>query len=356
MGLSERQRGILKTLLKILLVLAVLLLILTKLVGFFAPFVIAFLIALIIEKPVKFFMKKLSASRSVSVAISLVLFLLLSGAIIGFIFYQLFIEIWDLASNSSAIGSIIDQIKYLLDFSGDGFYANIPEPLVNAITSGIERFTAQISSSLGGWLNTLLAIMLNIVQSVPKLILYIIITITATYFMSRDRALITNFIYRQIPSWKSKMSNIKNDVLGALLGYFKAMLKLTFIAFIQVSIGYIILGVEYWLILAIITAIADIIPVLGPGTILIPASIISLIMGDGFKALGFIILYAIVTIVRQALQPRILGENIGLNPLVTLLAMFIGYKIFGVGGMILGPVFAVCIKALQKVNILPKWK
>ncbi len=120
--------------------------------------------------------------------------------------------------------------------------------------------------------------------------------------------------------------------------------------------GYIILDIKYAFFLAIITAIADILPILGPGTILIPGSVILLISGNHFQAAGFLGLYLIVTILRQFLEPRIVGGNIGLHPLVTLIFMYLGFRLFGFAGLILGPIFAIMLKSLQKAEILPSWK
>ena len=152
------------------------------------------------------------------------------------------------------------------------------------------------------------------------------------------------------------MREIKNDLLTALVGYLKALLVLVTISFFVVLTGYTILGVKYSLFLAIITAISDILPVLGPGTILIPGSIIHLINGNYYMAVGFIVLYVLVTIVRQFLEPRIVGGNIGLHPLITLLSMYLGFRFLGVIGLIFGPIFTIILKSLQKSGILPAWK
>ncbi|NLB40835.1 MAG: sporulation integral membrane protein YtvI [Clostridiales bacterium] len=354
--LTENNKRILKLIIRILVVLVTLYFVVTKMLLFFAPFLIAWLIASVIKKPVNWLQKKCQFSRGIATAISLFVFVILAGGLIGFLFYRLFMEVYDLASSSFYFQNLLNRIQELIDLGGN-WYAGLPAEVVSSIESSVENIFVRVGNTVTSWINSLSKAMLNVLTSLPQAILYTVITLVGAFFFCRDWDHITSFLYAQMPNkWYGKMREIKNDLLTALVGYLKALLVLVTISFFVVLTGYTILGVKYSLFLAIITAISDILPVLGPGTILIPGSIIHLINGNYYMAVGFIVLYVLVTIVRQFLEPRIVGGNIGLHPLITLLSMYLGFRFLGVIGLIFGPIFTIILKSLQKSGILPAWK
>ncbi|HZX20929.1 MAG TPA: AI-2E family transporter, partial [Clostridia bacterium] len=134
----------------------------------------------------------------------------------------------------------------------------------------------------------------------------------------------------------------------------KAYFILSFIAFIEMSIGFAILGVDYAIPIATFIALLDFLPLIGVGGILIPWGIYEIIIGQRFVGIGLIVIYIIIYIVRSALEPRVLGKQIGLSSLVTIVAMFVGFKIFGFVGFIIAPMVVIVIKQLndsKKINI-----
>jgi sporulation integral membrane protein YtvI len=354
--MTDRNKRLLLTAVQVILVLAVLYLVLTKLLIFFAPFLVALLITFLIEKPVRFLQKKFRFSRGAASAVSLLVFVLLAGSLIGFLFYRLFMEVWDLTKDSASYQFILVRARQLLE-AGGTWYAGLPEEIVRTIEVNFESILTRIGSTVSTWINTLLDIMVAILTSLPQVLLYIIISLVSAFLISRDRERISRFVFGQFsPDWREKARGIQSDLLLALAGYVKAVLILVTISFFEVLIGYNILGIRYSLFLAILTAVADLLPILGPGTVLIPGAIINFISGEYFTAVGFLILYIIVTMVRQFLEPRIVGGNIGIHPLVTLVFIYLGFRLFGVAGIILGPIFAIVIKSLQKAKILPQWR
>lgn len=354
--MTFRNERLLLTAVQVILVLVVLYLVLTKLLAFFAPFLVALFIAFLIEKPVRFLQKKCRFSRGAASAVSLLLFIILAGGLIGLLFYRLFMEVWDLTKNSSSYQFILTRIQELLDVGGT-WYTGLPEEIVKTIEENFDSIFSRISNTVTKWINSLLDIMVTVLKSLPQVLLYIIITLVSAFFMSRDRNKISQFVFRQFSTdWGERAKGIKNDLLLALTGYIKAVLILVTISFFEVLIGYNILGIRYSLFLAILTAVADLLPILGPGTVLVPGAVINFVSGEYFTAVGFLILYIIVTMVRQFLEPRIVGGNIGLHPLATLVSIYLGYRLFGVAGVILGPIFAIVVQSLQKARILPQWK
>jgi len=175
--------------------------------------------------------------------------------------------------------------------------------------------------------------------------------------MSKDKMKIQNFIERQLPaSWNRKIDIARRDLFGALLGYIKTQLILMIFVSSICIIGLTILRVKYSLLIGFVIGIFDAFPILGSGGILIPWAIYNFITGDYFRAIGFLIIYGVVILFRQMVEPKVLGTQIGVYPLVTLMAMYIGIKMFGVIGIIAGPIVVIFIKTMQKVGIIPEWR
>jgi sporulation integral membrane protein YtvI len=165
------------------------------------------------------------------------------------------------------------------------------------------------------------------------------------------------FIYRQLPdSWSKNLAGVKTDTFSALLGYFRALLILIGFTFIEVTLGLFILGVDYALLLGLIVAISDAIPIVGTGLVMVPWIAWNFISGNTQLGLGLLIIYILGIIMRQVMEPKIVGDQIGLHPLVTLASMYIGLEVFGVLGMIIGPVSIIILKNLQNSGVLRIWK
>ena len=174
--------------------------------------------------------------------------------------------------------------------------------------------------------------------------------------MSCDKDLINKFIAKQLPAnWNKWLIRIKNDLLSALIGYIKAQLILMVITFIEVSIGLLIIGIDYAILLGLLISIIDVFPILGTGTVLIPWALFSFISGNYPLGFSLIILYGIVMLVRQLLEPKIVSGQIGLYPLVTLMSMYIGLQVFGIAGMIMGPIMVLIVRNLQKAGLFKLW-
>lgn len=347
--LSEKHLRLIKTGIWVAAILFLVVIFFTKLFKYVAPFIIALLITSLIEKPVRFLQNKSKISRGLAVGIVLILFIFMLGWIIGFAFYRMTVELVKLTGEMPDIHYMGDYIQSALN----NIYLNVPPEIIKTIQDNL----GTIAGTISGWLQTLLKYMLNFAKSLPQIFVFIIITIVAAFFMSRDREKISKFLYNQFPGiWADRMGTLKSDLTSAFAGFIKAQLTLIFITFIELLIGYTILNVKYAFSFAALTAVIDALPILGTGTVLIPAGIIYFLMGNAFRGAGFLVLYLIISVIRQSIEPRIVGTNLGLHPLVTLIAMYIGMQAFGIVGLFLGPIVLIILRALQKAHILPQWK
>jgi sporulation integral membrane protein YtvI len=199
--------------------------------------------------------------------------------------------------------------------------------------------------------------LINTATTLPSKLVFLIITLISTFFITKDKYVIKEFIFRQLPeTWGAKITTLKTDLFSALIGFLKAQLIILTITFVESFIGLSLIGVDYAFTLAIIIALVDILPVLGTGGIYVPWGIVNLALGNYGMAISLLVLYGVITVVRYMIEPKIVGKQLGIHPLATLISMFAGLKLIGVAGLILGPTTIVALKACQHAGILPKFK
>lgn len=312
-----------------------------KSILYIAPFLIAFGLSSLVEPLIKLLMKKVKLNRKVSSVISVLLVLGVIGALLAFLVSRIYQEALSLyAMIPSDPTEIYNNVIIYIRRASD-VYLKLPQE----VTKNAEGLVSNLLSSLYGPGKTFVFKLLNTAGSIPQAIIFVIITILSTYFMAADRDKIYNYIKFNIPeSWVEKVVSVKNDMFAALFGYIRAQLILMSITFVELSMGFFIIGVKQNLLLGLLISIIDALPILGTGGVLIPWSIYNFITGDIRMGVSLIILYGVVLVVRQMIEPKVLGQQIGLHPLVTLLAMYVGLKLFSYIGMIIGPITILLLK------------
>lgn len=192
----------------------------------------------------------------------------------------------------------------------------------------------------------------NFAKNVPGTLIGIIMCILSAYFFTADRDSILEMLQRNIPAgiW-NRCSGVINDLKHVVGGYFKAQFKIMGVVYVILVIGLLILEVEYALLVGLLIAFLDMLPFFGTGTVLGPWAIIKILSGDYTMAVGLIILYLVTQLVRQLIQPKIVGDTIGMNPLATLFFMYIGYKFSSIIGMIVAVPIGMIIINLYKTGV-----
>lgn len=318
------------------------------------PFVIGFLVAMFLRKLIDFINVKTKIKRSIVSIILLLVFYSIIVILIIFFSARIFEFIKDNVAKLPKF--YIDTIEPALDNVVSDILIRFPE-----IEQYLESIFASISESIVSFLTSSSTFLLGIVTGfagmIPSIIIKLIFTIVASFFFTIDFHTITDFVFRQFPDEKKKMIvNVKDNIVGTIGKFIKAYATLISITFIELFIGFLILRVPNAFVIAIIIAIVDILPVLGTGAVLLPWCIIAFILGNNFMGIGILLLYIIITVVRQSLEPKIVGQQIGLHPIVTLLCMFIGAQLLGVVGLLLFPVTATIIKKLNDEGTIQWFK
>jgi sporulation integral membrane protein YtvI len=196
-----------------------------------------------------------------------------------------------------------------------------------------------------GFVTSLVTGILNTAISIPQAIVFVIVTVLSTYFLSSDRDRIFGFLASQFPeSWAAKARSIKKDMFSALFGYIRAQLILMSITFLELYAGFALIGIKHPLILALLISVIDALPILGTGGILAPWAAYSFLTGNMKMGFSILALYGVVWIVRQLMEPKVLGQQIGVHPLLTLMAMYTGLQLLGIPGLIVGPITMLLLK------------
>lgn len=320
----------------------------------FMPFILAVLLAVIIEPVVNLCEKHLHFKRVWSVLLSLIVVfgsvILILSLIVSVIIREMS-SLYRLVLNQS--DQIISQLMgFISDFKLLYLRMDLSEQVEAAIQSNLEKAIELIQ----GWMDNVLDALLQFATSLPGLFVFLLIATVATFFIIRDRAILRTFILQGLPSsTRSKSQHVITELIQALIGFLKAYSILISITAIITFVGLLILRVKYVLVLGIVVGLMDILPVLGPGTIFIPWIIWEFISGNTSMGISLLVLYIIISTLRQFLEPKIVGDNIGLHPLATLISLYVGLQLGGLTGMVLGPVMVVIFIAVYRAGLLDKF-
>lgn len=322
-----------------------------------APFVLALLTARLMERTVKALMHRTRLKRPVAATICSVLFLAAFGAVIVLI----------VTKAAEYLGSFIAGLPEMLEDAKE-FIAGIREAAEQAIPSGTSASGSMVQAAEQGFnemLSTIpqkvsawaLSTASAVASGAPKCIMFIATYIISVFFISASYPQVSRFIMRQIPlKWHETFFGIKNDCLKTLGKWFKAQFIMMTITFAELSVSFLILHVPYSFLAAAAISVVDALPVLGTGTVLIPWAIIGLISGNTTLAIGLALTYGVTAVVRSVMEPRIVGGQIGLPAVATLMAIYIGYCTIGVWGMIFFPLGLMILKQLNDNGYIRLWK
>lgn len=317
---------------------------LPRLIRFFGPFVIGWIISIIANPLVKFLEKKVKIIRKHSSAIIIITVIIGVAAA----FYALIaLLVRELISLSNDIPNIYLNIQTeftRLSERLSGVYDMLPDQVkitLDNIQLDISEYVKSMMTD-----DRVSSTATSVVKNVAELLVYVIITILSAYFFIGERENILKETKKLMPSTIVEYYQlIAHNFKTAFGGYFKAQFKIMLIIIIILFIGFEILQVDYSFLLAMGIALLDFLPFFGTGFVLWPWAIIDLLLGNYYRAIALVAIYIICQLLKQILQPKMVGDSIGVSPLTTLILMYIGYQFMGVFGMIIGiPIGLVLIK------------
>jgi sporulation integral membrane protein YtvI len=324
------------------------------------PFIIGFLIAFMMNPLVNFFQERAKMPRSLAVLISLLLIMLVFAGLITLL-------VVEIASGAEYLAKVVpEHLITLIDYIEHLFAAQLI-PIYNQLTGmfqslesgqqdtildNIQNVGATIGTTAGNFIKDFFEKIPNILSWFPNAATVLIFSLLGTFFISKDwyrlSAMGTKFLPNRA---RTSSKTVFDDLKKALFGFVRAQATLVSITTVIILIGLLILRIDYAITIALVTGIVDIIPYLGTGAVFVPWIIYEAIAGEMSTAIGLGILYVVVLVQRQIMEPKILSSSIGLDPLATLIALFVGFKTIGFLGLIVGPVILVIFNTLQRANV-----
>lgn len=347
------------------------------------PLIIAFFVAAILQKPKKFICNKSFIREGLSSVICVFGLLFIFGALMtligvriideikGFIDYIAIqmrdingiidnVEAWLL----NIISSLPDLVRKSLNENTVELFSKIRQILAGEGSETVTQVTEDIGSKINlSWLSAPLSGVISTAKQVPSFLIAVVVTIVASCFMTKEYPSVIEFFKYQFPeSKRNDLSRAAVLLKSSLSKMFKAYLLIILVTFAEMCFGLTalkLIGIfesNYIVIIALIIAIIDIIPILGTGTVLLPWAVYSLITGNIGLSIGLLVIYAVISVIRQVIEPKLVAGQLGLSPVVTIAALYLGLRFFGVIGVFLCPIAVIMLKLLNDEEIIRIWK
>ncbi len=351
----ERNRR--RTYFKVFLNLGIMLLILLfcifllpRIIIYFMPFVVGWLIGLVASPLVHFFEKRLKIRRKAGTAfviIAVIALVIVAGYFLS-------------AKLAEQVVNFIGDVPKLWEDAQEDFseigdklsiaYKYLPVELQTAISN----ITGNVQEYFGGIMESIseptIAALGSFVGSLPNIVISVIMCLLFAYFYVADKSYFTELLEKILPeSVLERLGMVKKGLARAVGGYFKAQIKIEIWMYFLLGIGFSALHVKYAFIIAIGVAFLDLLPFFGTGTVLIPWAVIKFLSSDYKMVIGLLIIWGVGQLVRQLIQPKIVGDSVGLAPIPTIILLFLGYRMAGVLGMIIAvPVGIIILNLYQE--------
>lgn len=315
------------------------------LLSLFAPFIAALIVAVILNPLVRWFQRRLGWSRSVLALVILLLLFGLVGAGIAYLVYAVGVELVSLAQNWDgllvSLQGALDQMETVFS----NLWAMVPPQLNESVNSVVDGLVAWLESAVPNLLNTMVDYTTNKAMGVPSFVVAMVIFLMASYFITADYPYLRTRVAQHMDESLLRFCNqIRVTALGAFGGYLKAEILLSVGVFFILMVGFFITRQPYGVLLALVLAVMDFIPIIGAGTVMVPWAVIALFTRDYPTAIEMMVIWGVIAMFRRVMEPKFVGDQTGLSPILSLVSIYVGMKVAGVLGMILGPtVFLVVL-------------
>lgn len=354
---TERRRAFIINLLYYAAIVLIVYISFKYVISWLTPFIIGFLVAALINPAIKRLEKRIRIGRKAVSAIVLVLGFAALVSILTLVLIQaitilknLFTQLPKFAEEQ--ILPSLSQIDLKLDS-----LVTLPAEWQEQVQAIQDSITTSLVNAIGSLSSSGLTLITNISKGIPKFLIGLVFTILASFYFSFDYDNTKRFIMRQLPErGQVLVREVKSTLSNTLFRYIRGYSKIMLITFVELSIGLLILRVNNAVPVALGVAVFDILPVLGTGGIVIPWSLVSFLTGNTFLGVGLLILYAVITIIRNFIEPQVIGDQLGLNPIVSIISMYLGFVWLGVGGMILMPISVQTLLTLQNKGVMRLYK
>ena len=321
-----------------------------RVIVFFMPFVIGWIISLIASPLVKFFEKKLKIKRnagSAFVVIAVIAAVILVAYLVGAKLVEEAVEFaGELPQMWESIQADFVEVGQRLSV----FYQYVPKGIRNALNNMAANVQTYLGELVGTLSSPTIEALGRFAKNLPSILIGIIMCLLSSYFLVADKGYVTGMISKALPkTLMERFQMIYRSFKRAVGGYFKAQIKIELWMYLLLGVGFSVLQIKYAFIIAIGVAFLDMLPFFGTGTVLIPWTVIEFLSGDYTRVIGLLIIWGVGQLARQLIQPKIVGDSMGLSPIPTLVLLYVGYKFAGVIGMIVAvPIGIIVLNMYQE--------
>ncbi len=344
--LREAKKNFLIDLLFFVTVAAIIYIVFRFLAVYLFPFIIGLVIAVLVQKPSAFISKHTKMKKGMCAMILVIISYLITIVLIGAIGYFIYSQGYRLASD---IPYYVEKLSYTFSQFGDKIndvIINMPSEARESIQNIVNNLITNIGTTATKWIPEFAA---SVALNTPEFIVVVIVTVVASCYIAKDLDKLKKLAKKIVkPKYINLISDVKQIIYNNVFKLIKSYAIIMVITFAELAVGLLILGIKNAVLIAVMISVVDILPVLGCGTVLIPWGIISLIQGNYLIGVGLLVLYIIILVVRNIIEPRIIGGQVGLHPLVTLITIFIGFRLLGVIGIFILPIAAIVLLQLYR--------
>ena len=320
-----------------------------KAVLFFMPFVVGWCIASIAVPVVNWLEKKFNIVKKLGSALVVIVVIAIIVAIFYFAISRLILEIGDLIKNVPDLYSQLESGLRQIGGTLSGLFSRLPESVQDGWNTAIVNLDQMMGDLVKKASEPTMEAAGNFAKKLPSYVIYLIMALMSSYFFTVQREDVIQWLCKIAPpSVEKRMKLVMDNLRYAVGGYFKAQFKIMGIVFLILAVGFAMLRINYFVLVAFFIAFLDFLPFFGTGTAMIPWAVYKFFMGNYTMAIMLIVIYVITQVSRQLLQPTLVADSVGLNPLVTLILLYIGYRVSSVIGMIVAvPIGMVIINMCQ---------
>lgn len=309
------------------------------------PFLLGAVIALAAEPAVRFGTGKLHMSRPLAAGLGVSLTLLLSASVVWLVGALAVKELGNLAGKLPDVEATVEQGVDMLRQWSVQLTNRLPEKARRFAAGTTEKMFDSTNVLQGQLTNRIPTMVRSVLGWLPGGALGIGTGVLAGFMLSVRLPKLRLWLQQRLPSqWQEKYLPALKRIRSSVLSWLKAQLKLSAVTWGIVTVGFLLLQIPYGPFWAFLVAVVDAVPVLGTGTVLLPWALVELLQGEGLRALGLVLIYGLAFLTRTLLEPKLVGRHLGLDPLVTLVCLYAGYRFWGIGGMILAPMLTAAVK------------
>ena len=342
-----------KIIISFCLILLAIILFFQFLLPYILPFVIAVVLTSLIDPVVDFLEEKAQLPRGIAVTIVLFIILIVIFLLVVVAFSRIFIELDKLVDDIPDYKTMGQHINWLLEQNQNLSLLIEELELPSIVREEITDNLQVLYNSFRELIQSLFTSLLDGVRSLPHLITIFFVSIIATFFISKDKNLVIEYCLSPFPDeWQQIIKKLQQEITTAIVGFIRAQLILIATTTLISVLGLLLIASDYAIVISLLSGLLDLIPVIGPSLVYIPWIIVSFIIGDIVTAIALLVIYSVIVTVRQIIEPKVLGANIGVHPLAILVSIYIGIQLFGISGFIVGPLLLIILKAIVTSGII----